>query len=118
MHDWWLAIVAARFGHVAYLNESTGYYRQHGYNSVGAKNVCSLGYVVEKLKKLHQVRKALLKKKAQAEVFRKSFAGKLTAKDIEFLSGYEKPRSGLRFYLKNREQFHGWQRWLGSWILG
>ena len=32
MHDWWLAAIAACFGNVVYLNEPTGYYRQHEHN--------------------------------------------------------------------------------------
>lgn len=43
MHDWWLALLAAAFGKVLYIPESTILYRQHGSNQVGAskKNVLS-----------------------------------------------------------------------------
>lgn len=37
MHDWWLAMVAAAFGKLQYLDEPTVYYRQHGRNTIGAK---------------------------------------------------------------------------------
>ena len=37
MHDWWLALVAAAFGQVVFLNEPLVYYRQHGSNTIGAK---------------------------------------------------------------------------------
>ncbi len=37
MHDWWLALVAASFGHVASVPEATVLYRQHGENTLGAK---------------------------------------------------------------------------------
>jgi glycosyltransferase involved in cell wall biosynthesis len=37
MHDWWLALVAVLFGKIVYLNQPTILYRQHGNNSVGAK---------------------------------------------------------------------------------
>ena len=36
MHDWWLSLVAAAFGRIGYLDESTSLYRQHGSNEVGA----------------------------------------------------------------------------------
>lgn len=36
MHDWWLSLVAAAFGHIGYLDESTSLYRQHSSNEVGA----------------------------------------------------------------------------------
>jgi hypothetical protein len=42
MHDWWLAQCAAVFGQVAYLDEPTILYRQHGRNAVGAKGFSSL----------------------------------------------------------------------------
>lgn len=118
MHDWWLAAVAARFGKIVYIDEALGEYRQHGNNSVGAKNVRSMGYVMEKLKKLPQLRKLILKKKAQADVFRKTFVEELTPEDRRFLLNYAKSHSGLAFYWTYRAQVHGWMRWLGGWILG
>jgi len=37
MHDWWLALCAAACGELAFLSDSTVFYRQHGKNEVGAK---------------------------------------------------------------------------------
>ncbi|MDK2047659.1 glycosyltransferase family 2 protein [Aliarcobacter butzleri] len=37
MHDWWLGLVAAKFGKIGYINETTIKYRQHLSNTVGAK---------------------------------------------------------------------------------
>jgi glycosyltransferase involved in cell wall biosynthesis len=37
MHDWWLAIVAAAFGKVIFLDMPLIYYRQHENNTIGAK---------------------------------------------------------------------------------
>lgn len=37
MHDWWFALVAAAFGRVVYLDTPLIYYRQHGANTIGAK---------------------------------------------------------------------------------
>jgi glycosyltransferase involved in cell wall biosynthesis len=50
MHDWWIAILAAACGKTGFLPEATIDYRQHGNNVVGAKNVRSLGYLLEKLR--------------------------------------------------------------------
>lgn len=36
MHDWWLALVAAALGRVAYLDEATVEYRQHDSNASGS----------------------------------------------------------------------------------
>lgn len=37
MHDWWLGLVAAAFGRIAFLDKATMAYRQHGANTVGAR---------------------------------------------------------------------------------
>lgn len=36
LHDWWLALTAAAFGHVVFLPEALVDYRQHGDNAIGA----------------------------------------------------------------------------------
>jgi len=67
MHDWWIAMVASAFGKIAYINESTIEYRQHGGNEIGA-NSFSLGYVVQNslsnhnLSKYHQQAQAFLER--------------------------------------------------------
>lgn len=35
-HDWWLALIAASFGKIAFVPEASMLYRQHGKNAVGA----------------------------------------------------------------------------------
>lgn len=50
MHDWWLAMLAAACGKTGFLNEATIDYRQHGNNSVGAKNVYSANHILKQLK--------------------------------------------------------------------
>ncbi|MGB4247129.1 MAG: glycosyltransferase family 2 protein [Pseudohongiellaceae bacterium] len=37
MHDWWLALVASAFGRIAYIEEPLIDYRQHGANTIGAR---------------------------------------------------------------------------------
>ncbi|MBN4076889.1 glycosyltransferase family 2 protein [Mariprofundus ferrooxydans] len=39
MHDWWLALCAAVFGHIGYIDQPLVKYRQHDRNEVGAKHV-------------------------------------------------------------------------------
>lgn len=39
MHDHWMGLVAAAFGKIYFLDEATILYRQHGNNSVGAKEM-------------------------------------------------------------------------------
>ncbi len=39
MHDWWIGLTAAAFGHIDTISEPTMLYRQHGNNAVGAKSL-------------------------------------------------------------------------------
>jgi glycosyltransferase involved in cell wall biosynthesis len=41
MHDWWLAQCAGAFGEIAFLEEPTLLYRQHGANAVGARGLAA-----------------------------------------------------------------------------
>ena len=49
MHDYWIALVARVFGIIEFVPDTTIYYRQHGNNSVGAKNSKSIGYLWKRL---------------------------------------------------------------------
>lgn len=118
MHDWWLAAAAARFGHVVYIDEPLGAYRQHGDNAVGAKDVASAGYVADRLSRLRDVRWTILKKKAQAGAFRAAYEDRLSDEDIAFLRAFGQSRSGALFWLKYRHLIHGAARKAGFLILG
>lgn len=118
MHDWWMAAVAARFGEIVYIDEPLGAYRQHGSNSVGAKNVGSAAYARRMLSSPVRVRKMLLRKKAQAAVFEQTYAAWLNDADRAFLQGFERARSGPLFYWRNRDLIHGSHRLLGMMLLG
>lgn len=37
MHDWWIGLIASKFGKIGYLDEATILYRQHGNNDTGSK---------------------------------------------------------------------------------
>ncbi len=50
MHDYWLALVAKVFGKIEFLPDTTIFYRQHGNNSVGAKNSKSVSYLWKRLR--------------------------------------------------------------------
>lgn len=66
MHDWWLGVVAARFGKAVYLDESTMLYRQHGGNSVGAKRVSNVRDIAGKLIHIKALYHMYFNKKYQA----------------------------------------------------
>jgi len=118
MHDWWLAVVAARFGKVLYIDEALSDYRQHGANSVGAKNVRSVGYVRHILANLAEMKCRVQGKKKQAEVFLHTYGEHLTREDIAFLQGYAKERSGASFYIRHCRLINGLSRLVGMIFLG
>lgn len=118
MHDWWMASVAARFGHIVYIDEPLSDYRQHGANSVGAKDVRSLSHIFHKVSHLAGIRQTLTDKKQQALLFWQTYAQTLTAEDAAFLSPFTQKRSGPLFYWKNRCFIHGFFRLAGMMVLG
>lgn len=118
MHDWWLGLVVSRFGKIGYLDESTMLYRQHGGNSVGAKQVGSLGHIVQKLTHLKLLRQTLLQKKRQAAVFLATYEEKLSQQEIAFLRQFAKPHSGWSFFLQNKKSINGFWRKAGFLLLG
>ena len=81
MHDWWLALVASRFGEIAFLADPTVQYRQHGTNVLGAQGL-GLSYWMQRLRNLFadpsaggHTRAAL----RQAEVFEQRYGQPLSA---------------------------------------
>lgn len=52
MHDWWLSLVGAAFGRVEPVPSATISYRQHGSNTVGAKEYMTFQYIIEGLNRL------------------------------------------------------------------
>ncbi len=66
MHDWWLALVAALFGQVVYLDEATILYRQHGNNSVGAQR-WGLKRILQKAHNPRAIRESMLHTMRQAQ---------------------------------------------------
>lgn len=77
MHDWWLALTAAAFGHVLYYPRATVIYRQHGDNQVGAKDVSSGEYISEKLKDKDGIRGSIAATYAQAQAFLEAYEERL-----------------------------------------
>lgn len=73
MHDWWCALIASYFGKMGYIDEDLILYRQHGVNSVGAKNIHSISYVKDKLYKDRDQKIMLSKTERQIAAFIKSY---------------------------------------------
>ncbi|HWT74789.1 MAG TPA: glycosyltransferase family 2 protein [Mobilitalea sp.] len=66
-HDWWIALIAASFGRIGYLNEGTLLYRQHSGNVVG--NTGFLSYVMNRISSLEKQKEAICSLERQAEEF-------------------------------------------------
>jgi glycosyltransferase involved in cell wall biosynthesis len=88
MHDWWLGLIAAAFGKIEYLHEQTVLYRQHGNNEIGARDVRTLSYKVNKLLHGNEVRKAINSTYTQAASFLKMYFDILNDGQKTLLSEY------------------------------
>ena len=118
MHDWWIAVTAARFGSVIYVNEPLGIYRQHGQNSVGATNARSFHFLWKNLLRIRELRRIIGQKKVQAAVFASTYRDRLSTEDDAFLSAFIKARSGPLFYLRYRRFIHSLPRLAAMLFLG
>lgn len=106
MHDWWVAIICAVFGKSAFLDCATMDYRQHGNNSVGAKNVSSFSYLFERLKS-KSMKKSLRDAAVQAQAFLSCFGESIPQDKKAVIADFAatKDASVLRkdyIYLKHR----------------
>ena len=90
MHDWWLGLVASRFGKIGFLPEATIAYRQHDNNDTGAKRFGT----VEVLKRMRSymdpqlLYRQLMRNRKQADAFLKYFGPELDEDEKEMLSAF------------------------------
>jgi hypothetical protein len=118
MHDWWMALVAARFGNVSCLEEPLVQYRQHGINSIGAKKL-GREYILERITHGKEVWDALQATRVQARYLSEVFA--LESADVITQYGRlsEKNKAErLRFYARNRICKSGLARNIGLLLWG
>ncbi len=90
MHDMWIALVAAAFGKIGFVNEATVLYRQHCDNANGAKDVNSFSYLSNKINNLNSVREFLRLQYRQAGNFLDIYLSLLTNYQIEYILTYSK----------------------------
>jgi glycosyltransferase involved in cell wall biosynthesis len=90
MHDWWLILIAGAFGRVGHIDEPTILYRQHGNNEIGAKDVRTLRYKLNRLLHGNEVREAIAVTYRQAESFLDAYQGRLNASQKKLLAEYVK----------------------------
>lgn len=87
MHDWWIALIASAFGKIAFLNQPTIDYRQHGNNVVGAKDVGSVGFVKNSIK-TKKMQKSILMALAQAKLFNELYKDYLSGKQLKTITAF------------------------------
>ena len=97
MHDWWLGLVAAAFGKIVIVEQTTVLYRQHGLNDTGAKH-WSFYYVITKALTIFTNTIALVE--YQAEAFGKRFGSLLPEEQKLIIDDFVKLHD--RGYLSKR----------------
>jgi glycosyltransferase involved in cell wall biosynthesis len=96
MHDWWLGLVAAAFGKIAYLKQPTVLYRQHQQNQVGAQSQ-KWHYIASRLQQPQRIREYYRKTQKQARVFLECYGTQLSDKDKKIISTYINLKSSTFF---------------------
>lgn len=92
MHDWWLALLASVCGETGCLSEATIDYRQHGNNTVGAKDVRSSQYLWHRLTR-RSMRNSLKENAKQAEALLQTYEDCLTKEQIITIKAFIKAQS-------------------------
>lgn len=103
MHDKWAAMIALQFGKIVRVNEQMILYRQHEYNSVGAKKSFGFYYIVSKLRKLSELKIQYSFTRRQAQEFCRVFD--MREDSLLYRYGEIDKKSKIQrllFYLKNK----------------
>ncbi|MBR4725016.1 MAG: glycosyltransferase [Lachnospiraceae bacterium] len=119
-HDWWVALTAAAFGKLIYVDKPTVMYRQHGNNQVGQAGFSE--YVSSRAGSVQDMRRRIVKTIAQASAFHKQYAAELSDNNKrmvrEFIAigatGWFEQR---RLIIKNRFYKSGFLRNIGMMLV-
>jgi glycosyltransferase involved in cell wall biosynthesis len=87
MHDWWIGLVAASFGHISYIQETTILYRQHNNNVIGAKKRGFL-YFLDRVNNINKIKADIEQTFIQAQKFREVYEENLNDAQIQTLDNY------------------------------
>lgn len=107
MHDWWIALAASCFGTIACVKEPLYLYRQHGNNTLGAKETGSVREVAERLDRTAQVNENYRRMAAQAHAFGKMYGDRMSEEQKAILRAYlalryQSPVGRFKNIMKNR----------------
>lgn len=87
MHDWWLALVAATFGDVVFIDKPTVLYRQHSNNQVGAKNTRNIFYIINCING-KKIKKDINNTYIQARCLLDIYNNEISLEKIKIISAY------------------------------
>lgn len=88
MHDWWIALTASCFGIIHGIREPLYLYRQHGHNTLGARETGSASDVRQRMKRGQEVKDNYRRMFEQASCFLEHYSGKLTQAQTETLQAF------------------------------
>lgn len=86
VHDWWIALIAAAFGKIVFVNEQTMLYRQHGSNVIGNRSFSK--YVTDAAKSLKKQKEKILQTEKQAEDFLKIYEAELSVEQKKLVADF------------------------------
>ncbi len=120
MHDWWIAILAACCGKIGFLDEKTIEYRQHNNNTVGAKNVRSIGFLLDWLKS-RKMKKSMERCVNQAQAFLGCYSDVLPEDKLQLIKAFvSTSKKGIIgrdiIYLKYKIHKYGLTRILAQFL--
>ena len=88
MHDWFIALTAASFGAVAFVDQPLTRYRQHAGNVVGASPRSLLARGISALRNRKDARRRILLTYTHTKVFSKLYEGTLPAEAQDVVDAY------------------------------
>lgn len=110
MHDWWMALVAAAFGQIGFVNEPTILYRQHSQNEIGFKDAKSIKYNVKRMFNIRGTLDSLGKLYKQARAFLDIYSDCLDEEKLKKLMAFISiPQLGKMNRIKVLHQYDFWK---------
>ena len=88
MHDWFIALTAASFGRIAFVDRPLTRYRQHGDNVMGASSRSLMARGLSALRNRKGAKRRVLLTYTHTRVFRKLYGDRLPAEARDVVDGY------------------------------
>jgi len=105
MHDWWLSLVASAFGRLVFVPQALVEYRQHGRNTLGAREHKKASLNLLTFKKLFQ-----LKQNPEAQKLFEQAAAQARAFEARFETELDQKDRGIVADVKRMPQLRLWQQ--------